>query len=49
MAFQTKINGVESVSKTLKSSVRKVFVLCIVLHILSVWLTRGWWRQACLV
>lgn len=38
MALQTKINGVESVSKMLKSPVRKVFVLCIVLHVLSVWL-----------
>lgn len=41
-----KINGVESVSKMLKSRVRKVFVLGIVVHILSIWLTRGGWRQA---
>lgn len=35
MAFQAKINGVESVSELLKRPVREIFVLCLVLHILS--------------
>lgn len=48
MAFQMKINGVESISKMLKSPVRKVFALCTVLHVLSIRLIGGGWRQGCL-
>lgn len=46
MAFQTKINGVESVSKMLKSPVRKVCFMHCVTHFVS--LSHKRWMEASL-